>query len=86
MYTRLLTISILALTLAGCASAPHKAVSVKPTTPPAKLMTPCADLPQFKSDSSDTSDLVGYNISLIQAYGHCSLKLKKLQAWVQANS
>lgn len=82
MYTRLLTISILALTLAGCASTPHKAVAVKPAT----LMTPCSDLPQFKSDSSDTSDLVGYNISLIQAYGHCSLKLQKLQAWVQANS
>lgn len=53
---------------------------------PANLMAPCDPLPQFSGSNTNPSDLVGYNISIMQAYGKCSMKLKNLQNWVVTNS
>ncbi len=81
--SRLLGVSLCALLLTGCATS----TSLKPgTPPPADAMTPCDALPTFNSsNSSNTADLIGYNISVMQAYGKCSLKLQSLQAWVKVN-
>lgn len=88
-------LSILALLLAGCSTPPRSNQPAQISTianlpgtttpPPADLMLPCDALPQFSGSNTNTSDLVGYNISLMQAYGKCSMKLKALQDWVTAN-
>ena len=69
---------VMATLLAGCAS-----TGVKSSAPPSGSMAPCPDLPTFNGSNTNTQDLVGYNISVMQAYGKCSLKLKNLQAWVE---
>ncbi len=47
-------------------------------------MAPCEDLPQMQTGVT-MGDLIGYNIAIIQAYGQCSLRLSKLQQWIEQN-
>ncbi len=77
---KLIASMVIPILLVGCAS-----TNIKPSAPPAAFMKPCAELPAFKGNNTNTADLVGYNISVMQAYGKCSLKLKNLQAWVSGS-
>ncbi len=47
-------------------------------------MTPCEDLPKMQGPAN-MGELVNYNITLINAYGTCSVKLAKLQQWANQN-